>query len=590
MIVKIKKCRKKEKTNIKLPKNIILILLVIINLLILSSYSCKIDKNNNYHHSGEPLLNNVIGSDDRERITPTTTYPWSTIVKLYITWGSYNTFATGAVIDKNHVLTAGHCVYSHTYGGWADSIKVVPGAESGIEPFGHVWSIEMRCYNDWIIHASPNHDFAVITLDRDIGLQTGWMGLYTTLPTSSTYTGLLNTAGYPHDLDNGENLYWCHDYGVSADEYNHRYNLDTTGGQSGSPIWFYYNNGPYILSIVAYSFIGLDLNYGTRLNRNKYDCINNWLFADSTLTDKADLASENNHLAGYSSTIVGAGLTNFEVWCKIRNIGTITASSIIVSYYASTDTSFSKQDYLIGTDVIPSLTSTSTSDSRWSGTFPEGIPSGVYYIGWIIDVDNNIEEFNEDNNYNFIWSSKLSVDATPPINPTTCIQLNGTTESNVWQDSIYNPSFSWSGASDLHTNVEGYYYYWGENPNGISNSFTASPSYDPPAVNNGTYYMRVSTKDSVGNIAEWTTLYIFKFEKKIEDEIEPPDEPPNDDPPENPENDPEDNPNDDSGDETDEIVKDVIDPNFITECIIIAGIVSLLVFLFLKVYSKESRQ
>ena len=102
--------------------------------------------------------------------------------------------------------------------------------------------------------------------------------------------------------------------------------------------------------------------------------------------------------------------------------------------------------------------------------------------------------------------------------------------------------------------------------------------------------MRVSTKDNVGNIAEWTTLYIFKFEKTIEDEIEPPDEPPNDDPPENPENDPEDNPNDDSGDETDEIVKDVIDPNFITECIIIAGIVSLLVFLFLKVYSKEPRQ
>jgi len=159
-----------------------------------------------------------------------------------------------------------------------------------------------------------------------------------------------------------------------------------------------------------------------------------------------------------------------------------------------------------------------------------------------------------------------------------------------WQDSIYNPSFSWSGASDLHTNVEGYYYYWGEIPNGISNSFTTSPSYDPPAVTNGSYYMRVSSKDIVGNTAAWTTLYIFKFEKRTENETETPIDTPNDDPPDNPGEDPEDNPNDDSGDETDDSIKTVVESNIITEYIIIAGILCLLLFLFLKVYLKESRQ
>ncbi len=522
---------------------------------------------------------NIIGNDDRVRITPTTSYPWSTIVKLYITWGTYNTLATGALINENHVLTAAHCVYSHSYGGWADTIKVVPGEDNGYEPYGHAWVIDMRCYKDWIEIASHEHDLALLTLDRNIGLQTGWMGLYTTLASSSTYTGTLNTAGYPYELDNGKNLYWCSDNGVSADEYNHWYNLDTTGGQSGSPVWIYYNNVPYILSIVTYGIDGLDINYGTRINQNKYYCIGNWITADETLTDKPDLASEYNKLAGYNTSMAGAGLTEFKVWCKIRNLGTSQANSIKISYYASKDTSFSKEDYLIGTDIVSSLSPTASIDSHWSGIFPEETPSGNYYIGWIIDADNSIEEFNENNNYNFIWSSKLLVDGTPPTNPATCLQLNGTTESDIWQDSISDPNFNWSGAIDFHTDVKGYYYYWGEDPDGKSTSFTTFPIYNPPAVDNGTFYLRVCTEDIVGNIAPWTTIYIFKYERETDNT--------NDNPIDDPVDNPSDNPDDGNGDEPNNVVKDNIINSLVLEGIIIVSIFCLLIFLFLKVYLKR---
>ncbi|MHA2269484.1 MAG: CARDB domain-containing protein [Promethearchaeota archaeon] len=460
----------------------------------------------------QPLTSNIIGEDDRVRVSPTTSYPWSAIVKLQATWGTDVYISSGTMIDENHVLTAGHCVYSHSRGGWADSVKVIPGADNGIEPFGHAWSLNIRCYNSWISSARTIHDFAVITLDRDIGLQTGWMELYTTLSSSSTYTGILNTAGYPADLGYGENMYWTSDIGYAADEYTHWHYLDAFGGQSGSPIWNYNGINRKIISVFTNSIVGLDLNYGTRINRNKLDCIMNWLTADETSTDKPDLTSQSNEFAGFTPALGGAGLTNFEVWCKIRNVGTTNPNTFTVSYYASPDTTFSTADYLIGTDVIASLSPTEAADSQWIGVLPNTIPSGEYYIGWILDANDNIDEFNENNNWKFIWDYKLRIDADPPTNPLSCIQLIGSTTSNVWQGSVNNPSFSWSSGSDSDTGIAGYYYYWGTNPDGISSSFTTSSNLEAKSVNTGTYYLRVKAKDKIGNNASWTTLYVFKYD------------------------------------------------------------------------------
>ena len=62
------------------------------------------NERNQYTFYGKPQ--NVLGEDDRVRITPTTSYPWQSIVALFITWGSDTYIATGALIDENHVLTA----------------------------------------------------------------------------------------------------------------------------------------------------------------------------------------------------------------------------------------------------------------------------------------------------------------------------------------------------------------------------------------------------------------------------------------------------------------------------------------------------
>src|SRR5690349_20118471 len=58
----------------------------------------------------------VIGRDDRERVTPTTTYPNSAVGQLDVTWrtdrgNTISGLCTGSLIDDNSVLAAGHCAY-----------------------------------------------------------------------------------------------------------------------------------------------------------------------------------------------------------------------------------------------------------------------------------------------------------------------------------------------------------------------------------------------------------------------------------------------------------------------------------------------
>jgi len=461
---------------------------------------------------GNITSSNVYGEDDRTRITPTTSYPWSPIVKLYMSWGSNNYIGSGVLIDKNHVLTAGHCAYSGEDGGWADSIKVVPAEDNGVEPYGHAWVTKMRSYEGWTKNEHTQDDIALLTLDQDIGLQTGWMNIFKTIPSNPVYRGGLNLAGYPGDLDNGLNLYWDYDYGRIVTDYNHWYYMDTGPGQSGAPVWI--DNGTHhlILSIHTCGNDGSGSNHGTRIDQNKFYSINNWITSDATSINKPDLTTGSNSFAGSNVTLICPGITNVRVQSEVHNAGTIISGPFTILYYLSNDTIFSATDYLITIDNRASLSPTCSIFSRWSGVFPINIPTGSYYLGRIVDYDNNIDEFNENNNIDYVSNYKLSVDATSPSNPEVCNQTEGTTESNVWQNTVNDPSFIWSGATDEHTGIEGYYYYWGSNPNGTSTNFITIPYFDPPEVTSGVHYLRVCTRDGVGNTANWTTIYTFKYD------------------------------------------------------------------------------
>jgi hypothetical protein len=79
-------------------------------------------------------------------------------------------------------------------------------------------------------------DIALVTLDRNIGNRTGWMGIG--YDGSSSYN--LNTAGYPADAGySGQTMY--RDYAPGTVSGSHiYYGEPSIEGQSGSPLWSYY--------------------------------------------------------------------------------------------------------------------------------------------------------------------------------------------------------------------------------------------------------------------------------------------------------------------------------------------------------------
>lgn len=220
--------------------------------------------------------------DDRVKITSTSNYPWSTICKLYVT-AADNTHwvGSGAIIDAFHVLTCGHLVYLHDNGGWVNDVTVIPGMRGSYQPFGQAFATYYRSYVGWTQDEMVEHDWALITLDRPIGNQTGWMGRITEDILDPIYMGTLHTAGYPSDLDSGEYMYYDSDFGEKVDNYNHWYWMDTAEGQSGSPVWAEINGSNYILTVNAYQYEnGFYANFGIRLNQDKFNQLNFWLSAD----------------------------------------------------------------------------------------------------------------------------------------------------------------------------------------------------------------------------------------------------------------------------------------------------------------------
>jgi len=104
-----------------------------------------------------------------------------------------------------------------------------------------------------------------------------------------------------------------------------------------------------------------------------------------------------------------------------------------------------------------------------------------------------------------------------PNNITACSHEIGGEEINSDDPYRYlNPFFSWTGASDGETQVEGYYVYFGPNDeaDAVRDGFlqTASVYEVQTPITSGANYLRIATKDLLGNISETTTLFEYHYE------------------------------------------------------------------------------
>lgn len=155
-------------------------------------------------------------------ITDRSALPYSAVCYLEVTFANgLRARGSGVVVGPNDVLTALHVVYSAFDGGWARSVRILPGADTlpltaPLGEFNDVQSFAGRV-PDWdpngdgLLFASESqYDMALLGLSSRIGDLSGWLPLDTERASFSAQvlgypargTGLMSDIGFAQP-DNG---------------------------------------------------------------------------------------------------------------------------------------------------------------------------------------------------------------------------------------------------------------------------------------------------------------------------------------------------------------------------------------------------
>jgi glutamyl endopeptidase len=239
---------------------------------------------------------NVIGADNRVMVPNTALTPWRCICHLEVEYESGPVgFGTGFLLSAQVVITAAHVLVDRTTYGWskprrARRVRVVPGRNGTLAPYGYFVSDEFEIAKAWDSKkADPAgaaaHDFAAIRIPEDLkvkdelfGQRLGYFGLKAFTDAEAREASLLfiNNAGYPYEADKPYGTLWYNAGRVGrVDATFVEYMVDTEGGQSGSPIYFFdeEQNQRYVIAIHT---TGDFVNRGLRITRTVFETIREW--------------------------------------------------------------------------------------------------------------------------------------------------------------------------------------------------------------------------------------------------------------------------------------------------------------------------
>lgn len=124
--------------------------------------------------------------------------------------------------------------------------------------------------------------------------------------------------------------------------------------------------------------------------------------------------------------------------CDVTLVSGSDCESSKLRYYISNDTSLSADDIAVGSDNVSSLNNGESDNEDKNITIPD-VASGTYYVLFVVDADEEIEESNESNNtiavtINITNDSNTSGTLKVIINPTEAVN-NGAqwrVDSGAW--------------------------------------------------------------------------------------------------------------------------------------------------------------
>jgi len=109
----------------------------------------------------------------------------------------------------------------------------------------------------------------------------------------------------------------------------------------------------------------------------------------------------------------------------------------------------------------------------------------------------------------------FTVDASPPTAPIISIGGAGCAgiQNNAWQNTCYDPAFTWSATDVGGSGINGYFYCWSTSSNCSPTTWTTGASFDPaaiaPANSVATYYLNVKARDALNHDSSSATFGVL---------------------------------------------------------------------------------
>jgi V8-like Glu-specific endopeptidase len=143
-------------------------------------------------------------------VTNASALPARAVVQLVTTYPNGTMWrCTGTVVAKDSVLTAAHCFFNTSRGGWARSVELTPARVDAGRPQGRTWGRSLSASQLFRDREAANlgtkseEDYGIIRTfpmqgtTTEIGDKVGTIGITTVNPTSSALNWALTLRGYP---------------------------------------------------------------------------------------------------------------------------------------------------------------------------------------------------------------------------------------------------------------------------------------------------------------------------------------------------------------------------------------------------------